>query len=60
MKEKKKIAIVVGPEGGFETSEVNYLNENDFIGVSLGKRILRSETASMYALSVISFYLESR
>ena len=55
-----KIAIVIGPEGGFSNDEVEYLVKIGFKNISLGKRILRSETASMYALSVISFYLESR
>lgn len=55
-----KIAIVIGPEGGFSNDEVDYLVKQGFKNISLGKRILRSETASMYALSVIAFYLESR
>ena len=55
-----KVAIVIGPEGGFSNDEVDYLVKNGFKNISLGKRILRSETASMYALSVLSFYLESR
>ena len=52
------ITIVVGPEGGFDSSEIDFLNENGFINVSLGKRILRSETAPLYMLSVISFMNE--
>lgn len=54
----KKIAIVIGPEGGFCDDEVNYLTSIGFKNVSLGKRILRSETASMFLLSVVSHYLE--
>lgn len=54
----KSITIVVGPEGGFEKSEVDFLVENGFISVSLGKRILRSETAPLYMLSVIGFMNE--
>ena len=53
-----KIAVVVGPEGGFSDDEVKYLVKAGFKNISLGKRILRSETASMYALSVIANYLE--
>ena len=52
------ITIVVGPEGGFDQKEVNFLVENGFISVSLGKRILRSETAPLYMLSVIGFMNE--
>ena len=51
----KSITVVVGPEGGFDASEVEFLNDNDFVSVSLGKRILRSETAPMYILSIIGF-----
>ena len=54
----KSITIVVGPEGGFDKSEVDFLNDNGFISVSLGKRILRSETAPLYMLSVIGFMNE--
>ena len=54
----KSITIVVGPEGGFDQSEVKYLEDNGFVSVSLGKRILRSETAPLYMLSVIGFMNE--
>ncbi len=47
------ICFVVGPEGGFEGQEITYLEEVGFKTCSLGKRILRAETASMYVLSVI-------
>lgn len=54
----ENITIVVGPEGGFDSKEVEFLNNNGFISVSLGKRILRSETAPLYMLSVIGFMNE--
>ena len=57
-KNPKSITIVVGPEGGFDASEVKFLEENDFVSVSLGKRILRSETAPLYMLSAIGFMNE--
>lgn len=53
-----KIGVLIGPEGGFEEREVA-LAEN--IGgkiVSLGKRILRTETASITAISMIMLYAE--
>ncbi|MCU9613929.1 16S rRNA (uracil(1498)-N(3))-methyltransferase [Caldibacillus lycopersici] len=50
--------IIFGPEGGLTPSEVNQLQENDFIICGLGPRILRAETAPMYCLSAISFYYE--
>ena len=56
----KKVAIVIGPEGGFSDDEVAYLQSIGFKNVSLGKRILRSETASMFLLSVIAHYIEGR
>ncbi|MCI5746101.1 MAG: 16S rRNA (uracil(1498)-N(3))-methyltransferase [Erysipelotrichaceae bacterium] len=54
------VAVVIGPEGGFEKSEIEELEKNGFICVSLGKRILRSETASLYVLSIIAHYLERK
>ena len=53
------ISILVGPEGGFSEKEADMITRKyNFIPVSLGKRILRSETAAIYALSVISYSLE--
>jgi len=54
----KKINIVVGPEGGFSENEVNYLEKKGYIRVSLGKRILRSETACIDLISIIAFMSE--
>ncbi|MCI5773315.1 MAG: 16S rRNA (uracil(1498)-N(3))-methyltransferase [Erysipelotrichaceae bacterium] len=50
---QENIVIVIGPEGGFDPSEIALLKTKGYQCVSLGNRILRSETASMYALSVI-------
>lgn len=48
-------AVLIGPEGGFTENETGFLNSLDFIRpVSLGPRILRSETAVCAALSLIS------
>lgn len=52
------ILVIIGPEGGFSSSEIDYLNEKGVKSVSLGPRILRSETAALYALSAISIMLE--
>ena len=54
----KSISVLVGPEGGFSEEEINLLTNQDFIRTSLGKRILRAETAAIYALSVIGYLLE--
>ena len=53
-----KIGIFIGPEGGFEESEVQYALENGIHPISLGKRILRTETAGLAILSVLMFEIE--
>ena len=50
-----KIIIVVGPEGGFEKSEENLLIDNGFISTSLGKNVLRAETAPVAVVSMIKY-----
>lgn len=50
-----KIIIVVGPEGGFEKSEENHLIDNGFISTSLGKNVLRAETAPVAVISMIKY-----
>ena len=58
MKKGQSITILVGPEGGFSTNEIDALTKLGFIRTSLGKRILRAETAAIYALSVLGYLLE--
>ena len=58
IKPGKDIAIFIGPEGGFEEGEVEKAMANGITPISLGKRILRTETAGMTALAWISFCLE--
>lgn len=50
-----RIVIVIGPEGGFEKEEEQTLIANGYVPTSLGKRVLRTETASLYALSIINY-----
>lgn len=45
------LAIMIGPEGGFEASEVVYAVEKGIIPVTLGKRILRTETAGLAVMA---------
>ncbi len=54
----KSIAVIIGPEGGFEPSEVERVLEKGGTAVSLGRRILRTETAGMAALAQIMYELE--
>ena len=55
---RKSVTILVGPEGGFSEDEINHLTAQGFIRTSLGRRILRAETAAIYALSVLGYLLE--
>lgn len=50
-----KIAVIIGPEGGIEEKEVELLKGYNFKIVSLGKRILRTETAPIVITSVIMY-----
>lgn len=50
-----KILLVVGPEGGFDPKEEEYLLNNGFVSVSLGNTVLRAETAPVVALSMINY-----
>lgn len=51
-------SVLIGSEGGLTEQEVEVLTSMGFERISLGKRILRCETAAVYALSVLSFLLE--
>lgn len=52
------IAVLIGPEGGFEPEEAALAREAGFTAISLGKRILRTETAGLCVLSLLMFRLE--
>ena len=60
IKPGQKVAVLIGPEGGFAEHEVEIAIGYGFKKVSLGKRILRAETASFYVLSVIANRLEKK
>ncbi|MBS6043335.1 16S rRNA (uracil(1498)-N(3))-methyltransferase [Clostridium baratii] len=53
----KRIGIVVGPEGGFEEDEISKLKEEGAHIITLGKRILRTETAGFVATSLLQYEL---
>ncbi len=54
----QSVGIFIGPEGGFEEDEVASAMECGACTITLGKRILRTETAGMAVLSVLMFRLE--
>ena len=56
--ERPRVAIFIGPEGGFEEEEVALAEEAGVCPVSLGKRILRTETAGLYVIAWINYVLE--
>lgn len=59
VKPGKDIAVFIGPEGGFEESEVRMATEAGIEPVTLGRRILRTETAGLTVLSWLMYHLES-
>ena len=56
---KIKIAILIGPEGGIDESEIELLKQNNAITMTLGKRILRTETVALNLLSIIMYEFEN-
>lgn len=58
LKKGDSIAFYFGPEGGFDVQEIEYLNSQEVHSCALGPRILRAETAPMYALAAVSYHFE--
>ena len=54
-----KVGLVIGPEGGFEQSEIDMLIERKAQIVSLGKRILRTETAAILSVGMLMLHAEN-
>ena len=54
----KTISVIIGAEGGFSQKEADYITERGASSVSLGKRILRCETAPTFILSAIAYETE--
>jgi 16S rRNA (uracil1498-N3)-methyltransferase len=58
LKPGESIGVFIGPEGGFEESEIEQLQKAGGKTITLGKRILRTETAGMTVLSILMYHLE--
>lgn len=58
LKGAKKVGILIGPEGGFDDKEIAVAKDSGGEIVSLGKRILRAETAAITALSMCMLFIE--
>ncbi|MBQ4564659.1 MAG: 16S rRNA (uracil(1498)-N(3))-methyltransferase [Lachnospiraceae bacterium] len=52
------VAVFIGPEGGFSEEEVEAASAVGFVPITLGRRILRTETAGMCVLSMLGYVLE--
>ncbi|MCL4418252.1 MAG: 16S rRNA (uracil(1498)-N(3))-methyltransferase [Actinobacteria bacterium] len=53
-----KIGFIIGPEGGFDEKEIDFLLKQGALPISLGRNILKAETAAVYVSSVIRYILE--
>ena len=56
----QSIGIFIGPEGGFTPEEIELAMNHQVQPITLGKRILRTETAGMTVLSILMFLLEGK
>ncbi|MCK5552809.1 MAG: RNA methyltransferase, partial [Deltaproteobacteria bacterium] len=52
-----KVALMVGPEGGFDPEEVRGAREKGFISITLGRRIMRTETAAIVLTGIVQYEL---
>ena len=58
IREGSAVSIFIGPEGGFDPAEAELAREAGVVPISLGKRILRTETAALVALSFLIYHFE--
>lgn len=54
----ESVAVFIGPEGGFEEKEIAMAMEQGFLPITLGKRILRTETAGFTVLAWLMYHLQ--
>jgi 16S rRNA (uracil1498-N3)-methyltransferase len=55
----KSLAVWIGPEGDFTPAELNAAKSAGALPISLGRLVLRSETAALYALAVLNYELSA-
>ncbi len=60
IKPGQRVGFFIGPEGGFTEEEIAQALENGAQPITLGKRILRTETAGMTVLSILMYHLEGK
>lgn len=60
IKRNMSVAVFIGPEGGFDEKEIELAGQNGGEIISLGKRILRTETAAITAVGMCMLYAESQ
>ena len=60
IKPGQSVGIFIGPEGGFTPEEIELAMNHQVQPITLGKRILRTETAGMTVLSILMFLLEGK
>jgi len=57
LQKAQSVAVLLGPEGGFSCEEVDLARQLGWSTVSLGKRILRADTATLTAVSIVQFLI---
>ncbi len=57
--DSKQYLLLIGPEGGFSSEETQQILEKNFTAYQLGENILRSETAAIYATSILHSFLST-
>lgn len=60
VKPGQHIGFFIGPEGGFDDTEIQLLLDNKAVPITLGRRILRTETAGFTVLSILMYHLEGK
>jgi 16S rRNA (uracil1498-N3)-methyltransferase len=59
-KNVKIITLVVGPEGGLSPEEMELLRNKSFVPITVGKTVLRTETAALYAIAAVQIVIHER